>query len=74
MKTLKLPFHHPVHGKASFCHKDGGTATSRDINSNENDEIEIPLADIAPGLWRITFEWEQNGEQFSVSKDVIIGD
>lgn len=72
MKTLKLPFCHPVHGKASFCHEDGKIISFRDLDSNENYEVEISLADIAPGKWKVIFEWEQNGEQFSLNKNIII--
>lgn len=39
-----------------------------DVNSKDV----VARTDITSGPWRITFEWEQNGEQFSVSRDVII--
>ena len=72
MKTLKLPFCHPVHGKISFCCPKDGTVKSMDINSNENNEIDISFEGIASGAWNITFEWEQNEEQFSLSRSVVI--
>lgn len=73
METLKLPFCHPVQGRVRFKQSNNGrTIKSLKISSNDNYEVEIPLKGIAPGLWNIIFEWEQRGEQFSLSRNVNI--
>jgi hypothetical protein len=71
MKTLKIPFCHPVEGKISLS-RNGHTLKSGNIKSNECYEIELSLEGIGPGAYDINFEWEQDEDQYSINKTIVI--
>lgn len=71
MKTLKIPFCHPVEGRLSLS-KDGHALKTQDVKSNERYEIEVSLEGIDPGIYDVNFEWEQNKGQYYINKTIII--
>ena len=72
MKTIKLLFFHPVKGIARLRRIDGKIIKPLKISSNENFEVDILFQDIAPGPWHLIFEWEYNGNFFSIDKDIVV--
>lgn len=74
METISLCFDHPVAVKVFFIctsapHLEPHIKTFR---SDENGLLSIPLADMAGGTWKLMLEWNHEGRDFCMEKNVEV--
>ena len=73
MKALTLRFCHPVNGRARFIRTNNGHSwKNMEVKSDINNEVKILLTDLTVEIYRLVFEWEYNGNFFSINRDVVI--
>lgn len=72
METITFCFDHPVAVKVFFnCSSDDCIKQEiKFLRSDENGLLTIPVIDIPAGLWNLTLEWNYEGRDFCMEKQV----
>lgn len=74
MTKIIMCFEHQVAVKAFFVNRDEikDPAIIKYLRSDPDGILEIPLDGIKKGKWKITLEWNYEGKDYSLVKDVVI--
>lgn len=74
MKYLRFNFCHPVKVHANMVQLllPQPKYHSITINSNDNNQVEIPLTGYSEGKWKIMLDWEYEGQVFTHQKEFEI--
>lgn len=72
MKTITFCFDHPVAVKVFFNCISNPTVKQeiKFIRSDESGCLTIPANDIPEGLWNLTLEWNYEGRDFCMEKQI----
>lgn len=71
MKTFKMCFGHPVEGRVFLTNMDKDKYVFTIKTDNKN-ILEVPLQRLKKGKWKITFEWEYHGRDYSHAEEILI--
>lgn len=72
METLRYCFDHPVAVKVFFnCLSDPAIRSDiKFLRSDEEGCLEIPVDNIPEGKWKVMLEWNYDGRDFCMEKNV----
>ncbi len=71
--SLKIVFQRPAKGRIRFIHPSDKTMDRMlDIVSGNGNQIELPLADMSKGQWKLLLEWESDGKAYMYDKELWV--
>jgi len=72
-QDIIISFIEPATGKLNFLRPaDGKMDKTFVFTGNGNNEVNIPLNDIAPGRWKLILNWESMGKKYLFTQEVTI--
>jgi len=70
---LKIIFRSPASGSIRFIHpSDKDMDRTLNIDSGAGNQVELPLAEMAKGHWKVLLEWESGGKAYLYEKEIMI--
>ena len=71
--SLKIVFVRPATGRVKFIHpSDKKMDKILGMKSNTDNLVELPLAQMAKGHWKLLLEWESDGKAYLYEKELMI--
>lgn len=71
--SLKIVFVRPASGRVKFIHpSDKRMDRFMDLKSDSDNQVELPLEQIAKGHWRLLLEWKSDGKAYLFEKELMI--
>lgn len=72
-ENLSLKFAQPATGKIRFVHNsDKKLDAAMEFKSEANNEVSIPLQNMAKGSWHLILEWKSEGKAYLFDKEILI--
>jgi hypothetical protein len=73
MNIFKMQFCHPIKGTMHLMGVDAKNIQHIfPVDSQGKDVLEVPLDGFEKGHWKILLEWEHEGREFVIKKDITI--
>jgi hypothetical protein len=72
METMTFCFDHPVAVKVFFnCISDPDIKREiKFLRSDHNGSLDIPVNDLPPGSWKVMLEWNHEGRDFCMERNL----
>lgn len=72
-KNMNVTFRNPAKGTIRFLHSSDQTKDKViNIDSGEENKIDIPLNEFSAGRWKVILEWKSSDREYLFQKDIII--